>query len=52
MRKRIASSSLKMSTLKKDAPVYIAGHNGMIGSALVRKLKSLGFENLVLRSRE
>lgn len=41
-----------MTTLKKDAPVYIAGHNGMIGSALVRKLKQVGFTNLILRSRE
>ena len=30
--------------------IYIAGHNGMVGSAIVRKLKAEGFENLVLRS--
>lgn len=30
--------------------IYIAGHNGMVGSAIVRKLKAEGFENLVFRS--
>ena len=30
--------------------IYVAGHNGMVGSAIVRKLKAEGFENLVLRS--
>jgi GDP-L-fucose synthase len=30
--------------------IYIAGHNGMVGSAIVRKLRTEGFENLVLRS--
>lgn len=30
--------------------IYVAGHNGMVGSAIVRKLKAEGYENLVLRS--
>jgi GDP-L-fucose synthase len=30
--------------------IYVAGHNGMVGSAIVRKLRAEGFENLVLRS--
>lgn len=30
--------------------IYIAGHTGMVGSAIVRKLKVEGFENLILRS--
>lgn len=32
--------------------IYIAGHKGMVGSALVRKLQSEGFNNLVLRTRQ
>lgn len=32
--------------------VYVAGHRGLVGSALVRRLESEGFTNLVLRSRE
>ncbi|MFT5827377.1 MAG: GDP-L-fucose synthase [Urechidicola sp.] len=35
--------------MKKDAKIYVAGHNGMVGSALVRQLKSLGFENILTR---
>lgn len=30
--------------------IYVAGHNGMVGSAIVRKLKSAGFDNLILRN--
>jgi GDP-L-fucose synthase len=30
--------------------IYVAGHNGMVGSAIARKLRQEGFENLVFRS--
>lgn len=30
--------------------IYVAGHNGMVGSAIVRKLKSLGFTNFLLKT--
>lgn len=30
--------------------IYVAGHRGMVGSAIVRQLRSQGFENLILRS--
>ncbi len=33
----------------KDAPVYIAGHSGLVGSAIVRLLKNKGFTNLICR---
>jgi len=36
--------------LETSAKIYVAGHNGMVGSAIVRKLKSLGFTNFLLRS--
>jgi len=36
--------------MEKDAKIYVAGSNGMVGSAIVRKLRSEGYENLVLRS--
>ncbi len=32
--------------------VYVAGHTGLVGSAIVRRLKAAGFSNLVLRSFE
>jgi len=36
--------------MNKSDKVYIAGHNGMVGSAIVRKLQSCGFNNLVCKS--
>jgi len=36
--------------MKKDSKIYIAGHRGMVGSAVMRKLNSEGFQNLVFRS--
>lgn len=39
-------------TLQKNTKIYIAGHNGMVGSAITRKLQSEGYENLVTRSFE
>ena len=30
--------------------IYVAGHRGMVGSALVRKLQSEGFTNIVTRT--
>ena len=34
----------------KDSKIYIAGHNGMVGSAIFRLLKSEGYYNLILRT--
>jgi len=36
--------------MDKNAKIYVAGHRGLVGSALVRKLQSEGFRNLVLRT--
>jgi GDP-L-fucose synthase len=36
--------------MKKDSKIYIAGHRGMVGSALVRKLKAEGYSNLILKT--
>lgn len=36
--------------MNKDAKIYIAGHNGMVGSAIVRCLVSAGHTNLVTRT--
>lgn len=36
--------------MEKDSKIYVAGHRGMVGSALVRKFKSEGFTNLLVRT--
>jgi len=36
--------------MKKESKIYIAGHKGMVGSAIVRKLQEEGYTNLVVRT--
>jgi GDP-L-fucose synthase len=36
--------------MEKNAKIYVAGHRGMVGSAIVRKLQAEGYINLVLRT--
>jgi GDP-L-fucose synthase len=38
--------------LEKSSKIFIAGHNGLVGSALIRKLREQSFTNLVYRSRK
>ncbi len=39
--------------MEKNAKIYVAGHRGMVGSALVRRLQSEGYQNIIVRtSRE
>ncbi|MGA2399096.1 MAG: GDP-L-fucose synthase [Steroidobacteraceae bacterium] len=38
--------------LAKDVRIYIAGHRGLVGSAVMRALKAGGFSNLVVRTRQ
>ena len=38
--------------VKRDARIYVAGHRGLVGSAIVRELESSGFTDLILRTRE
>lgn len=35
--------------MKKDSKIYIAGHNGLVGSAILRNLKKSGYSNFVVR---
>lgn len=36
--------------MEKQAKIYVAGHRGMVGSAIVRRLQAEGYTNLVLRT--
>lgn len=36
--------------MNKDSKVYIAGHRGMVGSAIVRHLEKLGFQHLIYKT--
>jgi GDP-L-fucose synthase len=41
-----------MSELTPKSRIFVAGHRGLVGSAIVRRLESKGFSNLVLQSRQ
>jgi len=38
--------------MRRDAKIYVAGHNGLVGSALVRQLKKQGYTNILCRTRQ
>ena len=37
--------------MQRDAKIFVAGHRGMVGSAIVRRLKASGYTNIITRSR-
>ncbi|WP_083347053.1 GDP-L-fucose synthase family protein [Terriglobus roseus] len=37
--------------MPKDAPIFVAGHHGLVGSAIVRELERLGYTQVLTRSR-
>jgi GDP-L-fucose synthase len=41
-----------IGTLGKNAKIYVAGHRGMVGSALLRRLQAAGYSKLPARSRQ
>ena len=36
--------------MKKDSKIYVAGHRGMVGSAIVRELERQGYTNIITRT--
>ena len=36
--------------MRKDSKIYVAGHRGMVGSAIVRELRKEGYENIIGRT--
>ena len=38
--------------MKTDSRIYVAGHRGLVGSAIVRRLRGEGFGNIVVRSHD
>ena len=39
-------------TLSPDSKIYVAGHRGLVGSAIVRRLHKSGYKNILTRTRE
>lgn len=38
--------------MEKNAKIYVAGHRGMVGSAIVRELERQGYTNIIKRTHE
>ncbi|MCR5802105.1 MAG: NAD-dependent epimerase/dehydratase family protein, partial [Lachnospiraceae bacterium] len=38
--------------MKKDSKIYVAGHKGMVGSAIVRELDTQGYTNIITRTHK
>jgi GDP-L-fucose synthase len=38
--------------MEKAVRIFVAGHRGMVGSAVVRRLQRAGFENILTRTRQ
>lgn len=38
--------------MEKDAKIYVAGHQGMVGSAIVRELQRQGYMNIIVRTHK
>jgi GDP-L-fucose synthase len=39
-----------MSNIENNSKIYVAGHRGMVGSAIVRQLEKAGYNNIVMRT--
>ena len=43
---------LKNVAISKNSKIYVAGHNGMVGSAIVKHLRNRNYNSLILKSRK
>ncbi len=45
-----ADNTLPKYVMQPDSKIFVAGHNGLVGSALIRRLNELGFKNIITRT--
>ena len=38
--------------MEKNSKIYVAGHRGMVGSAIIRELKRQGYNNIITRTHK
>ena len=44
--------TVKTACIKLNSKIYVAGHRGLVGSAIIRNLESKGYKNIVTRTRQ
>ena len=42
---------MRIRTIQKDSKIFVAGHKGLVGSAIVRRLKEEGYTNVITKDR-
>ena len=42
----------QLSNMEKESKIYVAGHRGMVGSAIVRELQRQGYTNIITRTHK
>ena len=42
---------MRLRTMQKDSKIFVAGHKGLVGSAIVRRLKEEGYTNVITKDR-
>lgn len=52
MSNKEGSQQITNTRMSKESKIYIAGHRGLVGSAIVKNLQSKGYTNLVYRTHE
>ena len=43
---------MRLRTMNKDSKIFVAGHRGLVGSSIVRRLEHEGYENIIIRTRQ
>ena len=38
--------------IKKNSKIFVAGHLGLVGSSIIRRLKHFGYKNIITRSKK
>ena len=42
---------MRIRTMQKDSKIFVAGHKGLVGSAIVRRLKEDGYTKIITKDR-
>ena len=46
------ANAKKTLGMQKNSRIFVAGHNGLVGSALIRRMKTAGYNNIIIRTRK
>ncbi len=44
------AATMAQADMPLSAKIYVAGHRGLVGSAIIKRLKELGYRNIIVRN--